>query len=122
MHRSDALKRAFERNKNNGVRPEQIKRVKPDQIKKRGNMTKYKIALLPGDGIGNEVIPAGQVVLEALAETAGQLQFDCQTFDWGSDYYRQNGKMMRSEEHTSELQSRGHLVCRLLLEKKKKRK
>src|SRR5207253_11295905 len=29
---------------------------------------------------------------------------------------------MRSEEHTSELQSRGHLVCRLLLEKKKKNK
>src|SRR5690625_5757968 len=28
---------------------------------------------------------------------------------------------MRSEEHTSELQSRGHLVCRLLLEKKKNR-
>src|SRR5437660_2719692 len=27
---------------------------------------------------------------------------------------------IRSEEHTSELQSRGHLVCRLLLEKKKK--
>src|SRR5439155_22083633 len=30
---------------------------------------------------------------------------------------REEGK--RSEEHTSELQSRGHLVCRLLLEKKK---
>src|SRR5690625_6706624 len=29
---------------------------------------------------------------------------------------------VRSEEHTSELQSRGHLVCRLLLEKKKKRR
>ena len=29
---------------------------------------------------------------------------------------------MRSEEHTSELQSRPHLVCRLLLEKKKKTK
>src|SRR5437660_8163828 len=29
---------------------------------------------------------------------------------------------LRSEEHTSELQSRGHLVCRLLLEKKKKNK
>src|SRR5207253_10688336 len=27
--------------------------------------------------------------------------------------------LLRSEEHTSELQSRGHLVCRLLLEKKK---
>src|SRR5439155_26142696 len=33
---------------------------------------------------------------------------------------RQGGLMVRSEEHTSELQSRGHLVCRLLLEKKKK--
>src|SRR5690625_6969574 len=29
------------------------------------------------------------------------------------------GDLVRSEEHTSELQSRGHLVCRLLLEKKK---
>src|SRR5207253_5324075 len=29
------------------------------------------------------------------------------------------GRDVRSEEHTSELQSRGHLVCRLLLEKKK---
>src|SRR5690625_6750423 len=32
------------------------------------------------------------------------------------------GAAARSEEHTSELQSRGHLVCRLLLEKKKKNK
>src|SRR5437870_8802998 len=31
-------------------------------------------------------------------------------------------RLDRSEEHTSELQSRGHLVCRLLLEKKKKNK
>src|SRR5690625_5881961 len=31
-----------------------------------------------------------------------------------------NNKQVRSEEHTSELQSRGHLVCRLLLEKKNK--
>src|SRR5690625_6338272 len=33
-----------------------------------------------------------------------------------------NAAEPRSEEHTSELQSRGHLVCRLLLEKKKKKK
>src|SRR2546429_3804684 len=32
------------------------------------------------------------------------------------------GEATRSEEHTSELQSRLHLVCRLLLEKKKKKK
>src|SRR5207253_10420023 len=34
----------------------------------------------------------------------------------------EQGEDTRSEEHTSELQSRGHLVCRLLLEKKKKKK
>src|SRR5690625_6768305 len=34
---------------------------------------------------------------------------------------RAAGLEVRSEEHTSELQSRGHLVCRLLLEKKKKK-
>src|SRR5258708_25330791 len=33
-----------------------------------------------------------------------------------------SGRRMRSEEHTSELQSPDHLVCRLLLEKKKKKK
>src|SRR5690554_7766397 len=33
-----------------------------------------------------------------------------------------NASLVRSEEHTSELQSRPHLVCRLLLEKKKKNK
>src|SRR5207253_6808005 len=43
---------------------------------------------------------------------------------WGSAFSRAPGlprpiRAMRSEEHTSELQSRGHLVCRLLLEKKK---
>src|SRR2546422_10762808 len=36
--------------------------------------------------------------------------------------YLGHEELARSEEHTSELQSRLHLVCRLLLEKKKKRK
>src|SRR5437870_10397349 len=35
------------------------------------------------------------------------------------NYIRDAREQYRSEEHTSELQSRGHLVCRLLLEKKK---
>src|SRR2546429_7327207 len=37
------------------------------------------------------------------------------------DRVRFDGALLRSEEHTSELQSRLHLVCRLLLEKKKKK-
>src|SRR5439155_21016470 len=51
----------------------------------------------------------------------------CQTVgDFGNpgpcfaDDHRITDGDVRSEEHTSELQSRGHLVCRLLLEKKKK--
>src|SRR3989440_6370796 len=36
------------------------------------------------------------------------------------DYYQPEAYIPRSEEHTSELQSRSDLVCRLLLEKKKK--
>src|SRR5690625_6266071 len=46
-------------------------------------------------------------------------------FDWINmmtinEFFESHGP--RSEEHTSELQSRGHLVCRLLLEKKKNQK
>src|SRR2546422_7183385 len=40
--------------------------------------------------------------------------------DLGRDEHRDGVGVQRSEEHTSELQSRLHLVCRLLLEKKKK--
>src|SRR5476651_1351347 len=36
------------------------------------------------------------------------------------DFVNENGKIIRSEEHTSEVQSRQYLVCRLLLEKKKR--
>src|SRR5207253_8959722 len=41
-------------------------------------------------------------------------------FAGGGPFGAQSAPIYRSEEHTSELQSRGHLVCRLLLEKKKK--
>src|SRR5256885_11371595 len=41
---------------------------------------------------------------------------------WSIAAPRQRAKALRSEEHTSELQSPCNLVCRLLLEKKKKKK
>src|SRR5215813_14933311 len=40
----------------------------------------------------------------------------------GAEVVLRDGSAVRSEEHTSEFQSRPHLVCRLLLEKKKKKK
>src|SRR5690625_2713010 len=47
--------------------------------------------------------------------------FSGETVDDVLDQAQEWGRGSRSEEHTSELQSRGHLVCRLLLEKKKKK-
>src|SRR3712207_7679327 len=58
--------------------------------------------------------PAGSPVVTAVPHNstiAAGIPADCSTVTWG-----------RSEEHTSELQSRQYLVCRLLLEKKKKQK
>jgi tartrate dehydrogenase/decarboxylase/D-malate dehydrogenase len=50
----------------------------------------YRIAAIPGDGIGNEVIPAGIEVLEALAARQG-FALGFERFDWGSKRYRETG-------------------------------
>ena len=57
-------------------------------------MKTYAIALIPGDGIGKEVIPAGRRVLEVLAAARDELAFEFENFDWGGDYYRAHGVMM----------------------------
>jgi tartrate dehydrogenase/decarboxylase / D-malate dehydrogenase len=57
-------------------------------------MKTYKIACIPGDGIGKEVIPAGQEVLQALAATGADFDFAFTSFGWGGDWYRAHGKMM----------------------------
>lgn len=54
----------------------------------------YKIAVIPGDGIGPEVINSGVEVLKALSKTEPNLNMDFTTFDWGGDYFRKNGEMM----------------------------
>src|SRR5215510_6057603 len=58
--------------------------------------------------LGHEAL--GEQRLEALLELGGHRV---------GDLVGRSRSLRRSEEHTSELQSRGHLVCRLLLEKKK---
>ena len=57
-------------------------------------MNVYRIATIPGDGIGKEVVPAGRQVLEALARSSDALRFEFANFDWGGDHYRRHGLMM----------------------------
>jgi tartrate dehydrogenase/decarboxylase / D-malate dehydrogenase len=60
-------------------------------------MKTYRIATIPGDGIGKEVIPAGRRVLETLAAHADGLSFEFENFEWGGDYYREYGVMMPAD-------------------------
>ncbi len=60
-------------------------------------MKTYKIASIPGDGIGIEVIDAGLRVLNALAERDGGFALDVTSFDWGSDRYKREGALMPAD-------------------------
>src|SRR5215468_8017793 len=60
-------------------------------------MKTYKIAAIPGDGIGKEVIAAGIEVLQALAARDGGFALTFDYFDWGSDYYKRHGVMMPAD-------------------------
>jgi tartrate dehydrogenase/decarboxylase/D-malate dehydrogenase len=57
-------------------------------------MKRHKIAVIPGDGIGKEVIPASVEVLVALAKRDGGFDLSFDHYDWGSDYYKATGLMM----------------------------
>ena len=57
-------------------------------------MKRYKIAAIPGDGIGTEVVSAGIEVLGALAKRDGSFEFNFDVFDWGGEYYKKHGRMM----------------------------
>ncbi|WP_223459366.1 MULTISPECIES: tartrate dehydrogenase [unclassified Pseudomonas] len=54
-------------------------------------MNTYKIAAIPGDGIGTEVIASGVEVLKALAERLGTFALDFKHFDWNSDNFLKSG-------------------------------
>ncbi|HWZ70215.1 MAG TPA: tartrate dehydrogenase [Casimicrobiaceae bacterium] len=56
---------------------------------------KFRIAVIPGDGIGNEVVPEGLRVLDRLAATSGgTLAFEYESFPWGCEYYLRTGRMI----------------------------
>jgi tartrate dehydrogenase/decarboxylase/D-malate dehydrogenase len=68
-------------------------------------MKTYRIAAIPGDGIGTEVIDAGVEVLQALAERDGGFVLAFDRFDWGGEFYKRHGRMMPADGRE---QIRGH--------------
>ena len=54
-------------------------------------MRLYKIAAIPGDGIGTEVIAAGLEVLHVLADRDRGFRLEVEDFPWNSDYYLKHG-------------------------------
>ena len=56
-------------------------------------MNQHRIAVIPGDGIGKEVVPEGLRVLDAVAARF-DLSFQWDEFDWSCDYYLTHGRMM----------------------------
>jgi tartrate dehydrogenase/decarboxylase/D-malate dehydrogenase len=59
-------------------------------------MTEYRIAVIPGDGIGREVVPEGVRVLEAAGVKHG-IGFKWQEFPWSCDWYQAHGRMCPEE-------------------------
>jgi tartrate dehydrogenase/decarboxylase / D-malate dehydrogenase len=59
---------------------------------------RFRIAVIPADGVGQEVVAAGRQVLDALAAaSAGEFGFDWHEFDWGCEYYARTGRMMAAD-------------------------
>jgi len=56
-------------------------------------MSRFKIAVIPGDGIGKEVIPEGLSALEAAGRKFG-IEYDWTEFDWSCETWHQTGRMM----------------------------
>src|SRR3954449_3979766 len=55
----------------------------------------FRIAAIPADGVGTEVVEAGRAVLDALAHASdGRFAFQWQEFPWGCGYYAEHGRMM----------------------------
>ena len=56
-------------------------------------MASYRIAAIPGDGIGNEVVPEGIRVMEAVGASHG-IDFTWKNYPWSCEHYKKTGTMM----------------------------
>jgi tartrate dehydrogenase/decarboxylase/D-malate dehydrogenase len=57
----------------------------------------YRIAVIPGDGVGREVIPEGLRVLQAVSEVTGSFRLTTSVLPWSCEYYLGRGAMMPAD-------------------------
>lgn len=57
-------------------------------------MKHYSAAVIPGDGIGPEVMEVGLSLLQSIADIHGGISFQTESFPWNCQYYREHGRMM----------------------------
>ena len=54
----------------------------------------HRIAVIPGDGVGPEVVRESEKLLHAIADRDQSVRFTFDRFPWGTDYYLNSGRMM----------------------------
>jgi isocitrate/isopropylmalate dehydrogenase len=74
-------------------------------------MHNYRIALIPGEGIGREVIPAALQVLNRAADLTGAFSLTTEQFSQGCEFYLRTGAMML--EHLGQPEAAGLVMAAL---------
>lgn len=57
-------------------------------------MRRYRISVIPGDGVGREVVPEGLKAVRAAAEVTGSFDLETVDYPWSCQYYAETGRMM----------------------------
>ena len=57
-------------------------------------MDRYRLSIIPGDGVGREVVPEGLKAVRAAADVTGAFELATVDYPWSCEYYAQHGRMM----------------------------
>lgn len=60
-------------------------------------MTTHRLSIIPGDGVGREVVPEGLKALRAAADVTGSFSLETVDYPWSCEYYAQKGVMMEAD-------------------------
>lgn len=60
-------------------------------------MTSHRLSIIPGDGVGREVVPEGLKAIQAAVDVTGSFTIDTVDFPWSCEYYAEHGRMMDAD-------------------------